>query len=145
MKVKESFGGAFMIKLLLVFIVIYISFMAIAVNYAKTFRVKNNIINILEQNQYNSNNSASISTIRSKIEEYVQRVPYTIDINGQERTDLKQKCDGEYMNGVCISPQSNTGQKAYYKVTVYISLDLPFFEIHMTVPVSGETKTIYIS
>lgn len=144
---RESFGGAFMIKLLLVFIVIYISFMAIAVNYAKTFRVKNNIINILEQNQYNSNNSASINTIRTKIEEYVKNVPYTIDLK-EERNDLRNQCNNvgqQYMHGVCITPQQRDQKKAYYKVTVYISLDLPFFEIHMTVPVSGETKTIYIS
>ena len=49
---RESFGGAFMIKLVLVFIVIYITFMAVAIDYAKVFRVKNNVINILEQNQF---------------------------------------------------------------------------------------------
>ena len=49
---RESFGGAFMLKLVIVFIVVYISFMAVAINYAKAFRVKNNVINILEQHQF---------------------------------------------------------------------------------------------
>ena len=40
-----------MIKLVLIFIVIYVSFMAVAINYAKAFRVKNEVINIIEQIQ----------------------------------------------------------------------------------------------
>ena len=34
---RESFGGAFMLKVAIVFIVIYVSFMAIAINYAKAY------------------------------------------------------------------------------------------------------------
>ena len=49
---RESFGGAFIINLLLVFIVIFISFMAVTISYAKAFRVKNQVINIVEQNRY---------------------------------------------------------------------------------------------
>ena len=48
---RDAFGGTFMIKLGLVFLVVYVSFMAVAINYAKAFRVKNQIINIIEQYQ----------------------------------------------------------------------------------------------
>ena len=37
---RDAFGGAFMIKLFLVFLAIYIGFTAVAVNYAKAFKVK---------------------------------------------------------------------------------------------------------
>ena len=43
---RDAFGGVFMIKLALIFIIIYVSFMAVAINYAKAFRVKNQVINI---------------------------------------------------------------------------------------------------
>ena len=49
---REYFGGAFILKLLFVFIVIFVSFMAVTISYAKAFRVKNQVINIVEQNQY---------------------------------------------------------------------------------------------
>ena len=38
---REAFGGAFTIKLMLIFLAIYIAFIAVALNYAKAFRVKN--------------------------------------------------------------------------------------------------------
>lgn len=37
---RDAFGGAFMIKVMLIFLGIYIAFMAVALNYAKAFRVK---------------------------------------------------------------------------------------------------------
>ena len=43
---RDAFGGTFVIKLIIIFIVLYVSFMAVAMQYAKTFRVKNLIINL---------------------------------------------------------------------------------------------------
>ena len=48
---RDAFGGAFMIKLFLVFIIIYVGFTAIALNYAKAFKVKNKVIEYLEDNE----------------------------------------------------------------------------------------------
>ena len=45
---REAIGGALLIKLVMFFIVIYTCFLAIAVNYSITFRVKNQIINLIE-------------------------------------------------------------------------------------------------
>ena len=48
---NDAFGGAFMIKLFLVFIFVYICFTALALNYAKAFKVKNMIIDYIENNE----------------------------------------------------------------------------------------------
>ena len=37
---RDAFGGTFMIQIFLVFILIYISFTALALNYAKAFKAK---------------------------------------------------------------------------------------------------------
>lgn len=142
---RESFGGAFMIKLVLVFIVIYVAFMAVAVNYAKAFRVKNNVINILEQSQYQLGDDIS------EIDSYLSGVPYNLNGN----TDVSSKCGSgtEFgskngnsvltMNGVCITQLGDvSNNKIYYRVTSYISIEFPFFNIFMTLPISGETKVI---
>lgn len=148
---RESFGGAFMIKLVLVFIVLYISFMAIAVNYAKTFRVKNNVINMLEQNQFQLNDEFGI------IDDYLWKVPYNVN-DGSTDNSIPSHCNNVGFgnrvsntilttNGVCIEqelPKNNTSNSFYYKVTAYISIKLPLFKISMIIPISGETKTITI-
>ena len=41
---KEGIGGTFMIYVFLVFLAVYITFLAVAFNYARAFRVKNKII-----------------------------------------------------------------------------------------------------
>ena len=40
---RDAFGGAFMIKIFLIFIIVYVCFTALARNYAKAFKVKNKI------------------------------------------------------------------------------------------------------
>lgn len=47
---RDAFGGEFMIRLFLVFIVIYVAFAAISLNYAKAYRVKNKVISYIEEN-----------------------------------------------------------------------------------------------
>ena len=149
---KDSFGGAFMIKLMLIFIVIYITFMCVAINYAKVFRVKNNIINILEQNQFDISSSSERTIITDNIDEYLLNVPYSI--GDASKSSVKSDCgglefgssNGERMltkRGVCIQKNSASGSSnVYYKVTAYIAIDFPFFGLSFTFPISGETKTI---
>ena len=141
---RESFGGVFIIKFLIIFIVFYMSFMAIAINYAKTFRVKNQVINLVEQNQYSG---SSDSSTHIEIDGFLDAVPYSIEgINCESRQDSNGlKVEGTNINGVCILPMSDDASAQYYKVTAYIKIDFPFFGINLTVPVSGETKIIHVS
>ena len=143
---RESFGGAFMIKLVLIFIVIYITFMAVAIDYAKVFRVKNNVINILEQNQF------LIGDSFDAIDDYLNGVPY----NENGNNSVKSNCDSTEFgaiknnntllttNGVCIKQSGDNTNGIYYKVTAYISIEFPFFDLYFTIPISGETKIISI-
>ena len=48
---RDSFGGAFMFRLMLVFIFIFVAFSAVSFNYAKAFRIKNKVIDFIEQNE----------------------------------------------------------------------------------------------
>ncbi|MGN1267896.1 MAG: hypothetical protein ACI4U0_00090 [Candidatus Aphodocola sp.] len=134
---KDAFGGAFMIKIILVFIVIFVTFMAAAVTYAKAFRVKNNVINILEQNQSSDKN---LDDVINQVDVYLASVPY----NENNETTIRDcsKAGGKFTDyGVCIVPQGDSNFR-YYKVITYISVSLPFFHIDLTMPISGETKTI---
>lgn len=138
---RDSFGGAFMLNMALVFIVVYIAFLAVAINYAKAFRVKNNVINILEQYQYAG--GPHEQAIR-EVEEYLPRASYNMANNDK----VEQHCDDQSNSfltdhGVCIINESGRRSPMYFKVITYISIDFPFFNIHLTVPISGETKSIY--
>lgn len=147
----ESIGGAFMIKLLFVFIIIYVTFMCLAISYAKAFRIKNSVMNKLEQNQFAFGDDFGF------IDDYLDSVSYNFEGNESIKEDCNNVEFGNSHpesrtilteNGVCIRQFGNIDASGnindyYYKVTTYISVELPFFKIYGTIPISGETKIIY--
>lgn len=129
---REAIGGALLIKLVMVFIVIYVCFLGIGINYAITFRVKNQIINLIEAYE-------GYELAESKIKEYVAGVGYFRTSGGQ--MNLDENCTDL---GYCIRELTSDRGK-YYKVTAYVSFDFPIIGEILTFPVSGETKIIYNS
>jgi len=113
---KESVSGALIMKIMLIFFVLYIAFLAIAINYSQAFRVKNEIINIIEK--YEGLNGKSESEIKT----FLNKVKYT--------------------NQYIIVPVT-TDRGPYYIVTTHIRFKFPIFGDILNFPISGETKIIY--
>lgn len=120
---RESIGATFLIKLMVVFIILYNSLLAIAVNYAMVFRVKNQIINLIEQ--YEGCDGA-----RDYIKDYIANVGYF------RATSAKQ---GPY----AVDPIRVSNRGTYYVVTTYLTFDFPMVKNILRVNVSGESKIIY--
>ena len=67
---REAFGGVFMMRLMLVFVFIFVAFTAISLNYAKAFRIKNKVIDFVEQQEvfdldalFSSGNGANLAKL----------------------------------------------------------------------------------
>lgn len=144
---REAFGGAFMIKLMLIFLAIYIAFIAVALNYAKAFRVKNKIIDIIEQSEgiseidYNNTNEGSVI---GNINTYLSSVSYYVNLTNIENRNIDNvHC---YERGYCIEeypgPVNDGVTSKYYKVTTYININFPFFNLNFNIPITGETRKI---
>lgn len=132
---KDAYGGTFMIGLFLVFFVIYFSIIGVALNFAKLYRIKNNVINILEQYEYNGQNDTNV---HEKMEAYLKSVPYSLD----KDISLDDDCDIGFTDlGVCIV-QKGEEDKHYYSVTVYYYARLPVLNIYLPISAKGETIVI---
>lgn len=144
---REAFGGTFTIQLILVFLAIYIGFIAVALNYAKAFRVKNQIINIIEQNEgIDSYTDVSKDTsVIGQINNYLGQMSYYVNLNNVSNTNTDTlHC---YENGYCIEEYTlyNDVDKinnVYYKVTTYVKIDLQIFGLDFSIPITGETRKI---
>ena len=44
---RESIGGAWLYSLIVIFVLLFTGFLALAINYTKVFRVKNEVISII--------------------------------------------------------------------------------------------------
>lgn len=111
---RESIGGTFLLQIVLVFLTVYIGFMAIVINYGKVFRIKNTIVNYIEQQE----GVVDCTVARNII---VERVGYLDEY----------KLEGR-----------ETDKGMIYKVTVNIVFTLPLVNSSITIPVKGETRLI---
>lgn len=154
---REAIGGTWIFSIVIVFIVLFSSFLAISVNYSKAFKVKSGIVSILEKDEgFNKTSQAEITN-------YLSRVGYAVygscgsetDDNGNTIKYAGQ--DSSTTNSTkykyCIAT-TTTGdtvtdgdtivlKKTYYKVKVFFRLDLPIMGNIFVFPVTGETKAIY--
>ena len=129
---REAFGGTFTIQLILLFLAIYIAFIAVALNYAKAFRVKNQIINIIEQNEgFDFDNSAEGSA-QNEIQKYLRRVSYYVNLTNIKNNNINDnyKC---YSEGYCVEKMG---------ITTYVNIDMQVFNLNFTIPIQGETRKI---
>lgn len=139
---KEGIGGTFMIYVFLVFLAVYITFLAVAFNYARAFRVKNKVIDIIEQNE--GMDFTDTSGTRGEIKEYLNKVSY--GVTGIDK-DVCPEIEYQYIDekGYCIGVYDYTvdGKTSYYyKVKTFIRLEIPFLNLGFTIPVKGETRKI---
>lgn len=126
------------------FFVIYVTFIGVALQFAKTYRIKNNVINILEQYQYSK--GTNNEKVYDKLDDYLNGI-YPATYNEVAMSECKKygndSDDFEVYHGVCIAPMpQGSSNPDYYRVEVYFIADFPFFDIHLTIPASGETKII---
>lgn len=145
---RDAFGGTYMMTFMIVFIVVFVSVFAIALNYSKTYRVKNKIIDYIEQNEGFDQNVAN------EIEKYLGSVAYQVksissegSINSLEPGKGSAKetyCSGDW--GYCITKtQDSNSNQCYYLVETYVIFDLPVIlgrENAITIPVRGETRVV---
>lgn len=156
---RDAFGGTFMIQILLVFIIIYVGFIGIAINYGRAFRVKNLVIDYLEEAQIS--NLAQANNVED-VEEGIRKILNNANYNLSavcvyfENNTPNEKC----VNGVVIQ-QNDVGKKngvthVYYTVNTYIGYNLGFLNSLLSLTrdkskdpippgyfkISGETKVL---
>ena len=163
---RDAFGGAFMIKLFLVFIAIYIGFTAVALNYAKAFKVKNKIIEYLESSEISSLEEMYVDQ-SNEIENFIENeilgnMNYNVnhlnicrDVVTEYLGDTIAICHDSGIVVEEISKATNT-EGVYYRVSTYVGWSIPFLNgllslngnnAERDVPVgvweiSGETRLI---
>ncbi len=131
---RDAIGGTFMIKIFIVFLVFYIVFMTIAVSYAKVFRIKNRVVDILEFYQYDGTVSDNGSIIANNVEPYLSDRAYNEDIDKNRYCNINTY----FRNGLCVQEGSRNGS---FKVTLYLVIKFPLFGYDFVIPISGETRS----
>lgn len=151
---RDAFGGAFSIKLMLVFLMLYIAFICVALNYARAFRVKNRIINIIEQAEgYCGSNTTETDT---KINNYLNSTGYYVSYNdvknvvgkdGSSSYNCLNNFESNQGRGYCIYNKASASNasctdQAIYSVETYMIFKLPIINIKFPIVIKGETRPV---
>ena len=145
---RDAFGSLISIQVILAFVLLINGYLAYSVNYTRAFRVKNGIINIIEQ--YEGHTEAA----KDKISTYTDDMKYHVPAEMMNTESLR---DYECIQteGYCIKktavaatdPTRDGYRGAYYSVVTFVNIDIPvlnkFIRLGSFLQVKGETKTIY--
>lgn len=141
---REAIGGTWLFGIVIVFIVLFSSYLAISVNYSKAFKVKNSIVTMIEKYEGIDDEVATL------IANYNRSVGYGVASNcrgrgqGFELVNTNALGQNHRYCVSCVNGESGSRlNQAYYTVTVFFRLDLPIIGNIFVFPVSGETKPLY--
>ena len=143
---KETIGNTFVIKLVIVFTLLFSAFLALAISCNKVFKMKNEVLSIIEK--YEGINDTSLSVINNYL-----------DANGYRTSG---ECFDDYMgidNYESKASNVQSGKKYYYcykenlmnnnnidkktyNVTLFYKFNLPFVGDLFIFKINGQTKSI---
>lgn len=147
---RDAIGGTFSLQIILFFLVVINAYLAFSVNYTKAFRIKNNIIAIIEQQEGYTTSSAlgDTDSAQTRIFALMKRANYTIDRNSLRCNEgYTQIYDTMQNTGFCLQLHKNADGSGYYSVITQVNIDIPI--VNNILPLSGifsikgETKSIY--
>lgn len=134
---RDAFGGAFSIKLMIIFLMLYTFFICVALNYAKAFRVKNRIINIIEQHEGLTQDAKML------IGDYMFERGYSINCDDVNICDECTCVENPTTRESGYSYKENThSNQTYYTIETYVHFKIPIIGIDFPIPVRGETRVI---
>ena len=166
---RDAFGGAFMIQIFLIFILIYICFTAMALNYAKAFKVKNAIIEYLESSEISNIEEVNANELTSLITyietEILNKYNYNLSASNIcntthpfiELINAENKKYGYCFNAGVVIEQTGEGintEGIYYTVSTYVGWKMPFLNTLLMIgdkkqdvpaglwKISGQTRLI---
>jgi len=150
---RESIASTWVYQLVIIFILIFVSFLTLSLTYSKAFKNKNELLNIIEKHE-----GVTVDTI-GVINNYLVA-------NGYKATNKCPQNDGYAWYGVsdiysenitfensvagrkyyyCIRRQKSkaSGNKVYYELKVFFRFNLPIVENIGTFTVDGTTSDIF--
>ena len=120
---RDAFGGVFMIRLMLLFVFIFVAFTAISLNYAKAFRVKNKVIDFIEEEEI-----MSLNDLSSRDEDSRRKCRHE---NGTKYTN-KEGTEKFCYNGIVVEEAYKIDRTIVYNVYTYADWNLGSISMILT-------------
>ena len=140
---KEALGISQLYTFVIIFVSIIMLLLIGSLSYSKAFKIKTRILEIVETNKgFNNGNKEKVE---DEIDSFLKSAGYPVNTrNNKSCPTVKGTGAINTINNFdyCIY-SFETLRGPYYRVTVFISYDIPVISAFLRIPVSGETRIIY--
>lgn len=157
---KEAFGNSAITIIVITFMSVLILILTTSSSYSKAVKVRNRIIEMIEENQgygVNGNGIDDISVFREKVDAELAKYGYRVNTSltnncrnrdGYDREigrvdviDINKDLGLNNKYQYCVY-EFRTVKGVYYGVETYMYFDIPLVD-NIKIGVYGETKTLY--
>lgn len=150
---REAIGGTWLTQLIIIFMLLFVAFLALSLNYTKAFKVKNELLTIIEKYEgvtNNQNGTIAVMNNYLKANNYgtTKNCPVgdgSYGVPSLDSTVIKEAQKGQkyyYCVKKIKSPNKNHPDKVYYRVNIFFYFNLPVIGDIFKFDVSGTTGDI---
>lgn len=156
---REAIGGTWLTQIVIVFMLIFVAFLALTLNYTKAFKMKNDILTIIEKREGLTTSIRNVDGSIRLINNYLEKNGYTLqracpegsygisDLHS-ETPVLISKNDNNKRYYYCVTkfsaPSTNYKGRVYYQIALSFKFNLPILGDLFTFEVTGNTEDITV-
>lgn len=155
---KETIASTWIYQLVIAFVLIFVSFLILSLTYSKTFKTKNELLNIIEK--YEGVNSNSIEIINNYLTYNSYKTKNNCPTTGgqwlgaaniKKGSKLEKVVEGKKyyycVNKKVTNKAESKGysSKMYYQVKIFFKFNLPIIGDISTFTVDGTTNNIFLN
>jgi len=152
---RESIGGTWIMQLVIVFMLVFVAFLALSLNYSKAFQMRNEILTMIEKREgiTEIDNKSTIELINNylknngyKVKSHCEKDSYGVSNLSNNTIEKVVSTNKEYY--YCVSKykskSANHTNKAYYKVNIFFYFNLPVIGDIFKFNINGTTNDIVV-
>lgn len=145
---RETIGSTWVFQLVLIFILIFAAYLALTINYSKSFRVKNEVVSIVER--YEGFTDDAIKLVNNYLSANNYQAMGTCPDGWMGAASLSDTASSLVLDTssstkyyYCVNKisgyHSAYPDRAYYKIRLFFKFDLPVVGQISTFDVDGQT------
>ncbi len=150
---RQAIGSTWVMQLVIVFMLIFVAFLALSINYTKAFKVKNELVTIIEKYEgVKDGSSGSLQIINN----YLKSSNYSVtnkcaegeygmrSLDSPSLEQVRENSNTKYF--YCISKintkANNLPNRSKYEIKIFFKFNLPVLGDVFTFTASGTTIDI---
>ncbi len=142
---RNAIGTTRIFQFVIIFVLIFAAYLALSIKYSKTFKMKNEVINIIERSRGLTDNAGEIIGNYLDVSGYTAQGKCPSGWIGATTSGFEDANDAnKYL--YCVRKTSNYNDRSkdltYYRITLFYKFGLPYIDDIFTFEVSGETTDI---